>query len=163
MNRTPILVLHAAAAAIVSLASGWAGSGIVICVVAPGFLVRYVWLDDERLMVGAMFFTALLAMMANTQHGLSGTVTVSLGGFLAAEIAAHGARVRRAAPLSRVPGDVIATAGVVVGAFAVTLATALAVQVGVPVTVSVAAAALLAVVVLVATARRQPNAVEDLE
>jgi hypothetical protein len=163
MNRTPILVLHAIAAAMVSLASGWAGSGIVICVVAPGFLVRYVWLDDERLMVGAMFFTAVLAMMANTQHGLAGTVTVSLGGFVAAEIAAHGARVRRAVPLRRVPGDLIATAGVVGVAAAVTLVTALAVRVGVPVTVSVAAAALLAVAVLVATARRPPNAVDDLE
>jgi hypothetical protein len=126
MIRRPTVVLHAVAAASISLITGWVGSGVLLCLVAPMLLVRFVWLDRETTMFGAMTFTAILAVMGLSERGASGAVTVALGGFVAAELAARGARVRRSAPLPRLRGDLMPTVGVCVAAATASL-TALAV------------------------------------
>lgn len=112
MSRGAVIA-HAVLAALVSLLSGWFGTGIVLCVVPPLLLVRFVHLDREATMVGAMGFTALLAIMAQSRHGAAGAVTVAFGGLVAAELAARGARIRRAAPLRTVHGEIGPTVVVV--------------------------------------------------
>ena len=147
MTRRPVLGLHvglhAVLAASISLVTGWVGSGVVLCLVAPMLLVRFVWLDREATMFGAMTFTAVLAVMGLSERGASGAVTVALGGFLAAEVAARGARLRRAAPLPRLRGDLLPTVGVGVVASAVTVAVAVLTRWQPPAALAVAGLALL--------------------
>lgn len=123
MNRRPTVMVHAVLAAVISLVTGWVGSGVLLCLVAPILLVRFAWLDRETTMFGAMTFTAVLAVMGLSEKGPSGAVIVALGGFIAAEIAARGARVRRSAPLPRLRGDLMPTVGVGVAAAATSLTT----------------------------------------
>jgi hypothetical protein len=143
MTRRAVIVVHAVLAASISLVTGWVGSGVLLCLVAPMLLVRFVWLDRETTMFGAMTFTAVLAVMGLSERGTSGAITVALGGFIAAEVAARGARVRRAAPLPRLRGDLLPTVGVGVAAAAVTVAAAALTRWRPPAALAVAGLALL--------------------
>jgi hypothetical protein len=143
MTRHPTVVLHATLAASISLITGWVGSGVLLCLVAPMLLVRFVWLDRETTMFGAMTFTAILAVMGLSERGATGAVTVALGGFVAAELAARGARVRRSAPLPRLRGDLMPTVGVCVAAATASLTALALTRWHPPAAVGVAALALL--------------------
>jgi hypothetical protein len=143
MRRRTTVALHAAAAATVSLVTGWSGARVVLCIIAPLLLVRFVWLDRETTMLGAMTFTALLAVMGLSQQGPSGAVTVALGGFVAAELAARGARVRRSAPLPRLRGDLFPTVGVIAAAATTSLGALAVTRWAIPAALGVASLALL--------------------
>jgi hypothetical protein len=116
---------------------------VVLCIVAPLLLIRFVWLDRETTMLGAMVFTALLATMGLSERGPGGAVTVALGGYLAAELAARGARVRRSSPLPRLRGDLIPTVGVSAAALTTTLLALVVTRWTIPATLGVASLALL--------------------
>ena len=143
MRRRTTVALHAAGAATVSLASGWTGSGVALCIVAPLLLFRFAWRDRETTMLGAMAFTALLAVMGLSEKGPGGAVTVALGGFIAAELAARGARVRRATPLPRLRVDLLPTVGVIAAAATTSLIALAVTRWAVPAALAVAGLALL--------------------
>jgi hypothetical protein len=160
MNRRLMVFAHAAAAALISLVSGWMGSGILLCVVAPLLLVRFVSLDRESTMVGVMCFTALLTVMAHSERGPGGAMTVALGGFVAAEVAARGARLRRAAPLARLEGDLLPTLVVVAVASAAGLASLAFAALDLPAIAAVTGLALLVTGLFVVVLRR-PEAPDE--